>query len=174
MSSTHCDTPSSEGVNEGPLLPTPRRLHRLAEVRRRKRVTRKQLAEALRVDVEAVRQQEDESCDLRLSTLYQWQRLLGAPIGELLVDAGHPLALPPLGKRRISGMMKAALTILRESRQPMIRRMASTLLNQLLEMAPQLEGFVAAQGVSPSRNLDSQGRLLPGGLPVKLFMLPPE
>jgi hypothetical protein len=70
--------------------------------------------------------------------------------------------------------LKIALAVLQESRQPMIRRMASTLINQLVELEPRLANQMAAEGLTPDPQLDSQGRPLSGGLPIKLFMPPPE
>lgn len=178
MSSTHCDSPSPEGGRDGSLPLAPRKLHRLAEVRRRKGLTRKELADGLKIEVDSLKRLEEGNTDPTLSALHQWQRVLGATLAELLVDSSHPLSLPTLGNRRVKDMLKMAMAILKQSRQPTVRRLACTLVDQLLEIAPHLESLVAAEGGTRKNRIDSQGRLLPGKLPGKLsanlFLKPPE
>src|SRR6516162_8442772 len=62
-------------------------LHRLATVRRQQGISQRNIARRLNIDIATVRQQEEETTDLPLSTLYQWQRILEVPIAELLVDS---------------------------------------------------------------------------------------
>ena len=61
-------------------LPTshrlPRRLHRIADVRRLQGVTLRNVSRRLGLPLAAVRRQEQADCDLRLSDLMQWQEVL--------------------------------------------------------------------------------------------------
>ncbi|MGD9648987.1 MAG: hypothetical protein AB7U73_24965, partial [Pirellulales bacterium] len=73
-------------------------LHRLAEVRQMQHVTVRDAQRHLHLTPEEIRRQEQPDCDLRLSELYAWQRLLGVPIAELFADPGLNLS-PPVQKR---------------------------------------------------------------------------
>src|SRR5688572_7168637 len=53
-----------------------RPMHRISTVRQRQGVSLRSVARQLRIDVRRLRAQEDESADLMLSTLYQWQKVL--------------------------------------------------------------------------------------------------
>ncbi len=46
------------------------------------------------MDVKTVRQQEEETSDLRLSDLYRWQQALDVPVNELLTEDAEPLSRP--------------------------------------------------------------------------------
>jgi transcriptional regulator with XRE-family HTH domain len=113
-------------------------LHRLATVRRREGISRRTVARRLKTDVAQVKSQEDETADLLLSTLYQWQKVLDVPVTELLVDANDPLSGPVLKRAQLVRVMKTARTIFERTHQVSIRRMAQTLIEQLLELMPEL------------------------------------
>ena len=99
----------------GQLLPEAPRLHRLRSVRQSEGISRRAMARRLNVDLQSVTQQEDETADLSLSTLYRWQAALGLPIGELLVDPGPELSPPVLQRSQMLRVMKTALTIVEQA-----------------------------------------------------------
>jgi transcriptional regulator with XRE-family HTH domain len=138
--------------------PAPRPLHRLAEVRRLQGVTRRTIARRLNTDITTVKQQEQESADMLLSTLYAWQQVLEVPIGELLVDTEDALS-PPVAKRaQFVRLMKTATAILERSQQPSIKRMAQMLVEQLCEIMPELEGVSPWHAVGRRRTQDELGQ----------------
>ncbi len=116
-----------------------RPLHRLAQIREREGVSRRTIARRLHLDVADVKTQEQENADLLLSHLYEWQKVLDVPIGELLVESSDPLSMPVLKRARLVRLMKTARTILERAQQASIRRMAQVLIDQLLEIMPELE-----------------------------------
>jgi transcriptional regulator with XRE-family HTH domain len=134
-----------------------RPLHRLAAVRRLQGVSRRTLARRLNVDVSEVRQQEEETSDLSLSKLYQWQQALEVPIGELLVDSEDALSEPLLKRAQLVRLMKTALAMQEQADQDAIRLMAQTLIDQLLEIMPELRGVSAWHAVGKRRRLDELG-----------------
>jgi transcriptional regulator with XRE-family HTH domain len=113
-------------------------LHRLAEVRRLQGVSCRTLARRLNTSVEQIRLQEDEYTDVPVSKLYQWQEALDVPVSELLVESGDPLSTPVLRRAQLVRLMKTARTILERSQQLSIQRMAQVLVDQLVEVMPEL------------------------------------
>ena len=153
-----------------PISPPRQALHRLAAVRRERGLSRKAMAAKLHIDVEAVRQQEQETSDLRLSVLEQWRQALNVPLAELLVETSHPLALARIPERKTVELLKAVLAILNEAKQPGIRRMAHTLADQLVELRPELKSLAAQYGVGSEQLLDSQGQTVGHKLPLDVFL----
>lgn len=122
-----------------PFTPS-RPLQRLKEVRRQEQVSRATLARRLKTTVQEVERQEDETSDMLLSTLYQWQEALDVPVSELLVESEQPLSAPVLRRAQLLRIMKTVMTIQERSRQASVRRMAQMLAEQLVELMPELKG----------------------------------
>lgn len=136
---------------------TPIVLHRLAAVRRQQEISRRTVARRLGMEVSQVKAQERETSDLLLSRLYQWQQLLEVPITELLVEADDPLSEPVLKRAQLVRVMKTVLAILETSNQEPIQRMAETLVEQLTEIMPELEGVGPWHAVGERRRRDEFG-----------------
>ena len=135
-----------------------RPLHRLHKVRRLQGISRRTVARRLKTDVSQVKSQENETADILLSTLYQWQDVLEVPIEELLVEAGDELSPPVMKRAQMVRLMKTALAILKRTQQSTIQRMAQTLVDQLTELMPELEGIGAWHAVGKRRTQDELGQ----------------
>lgn len=152
-------------VSNGPSSPQPSGsqprvpLHRLAEVRIRQGVTRRTMARRMNVDVRTVKREEDPYNDLPLSVLYRWQRALQVPLVELLSDIEEPLSAPVLQRARLLRMMKTARAIQVRAKQPSVRYLADMLIQQLLEIMPELEGVNPWPG-GRSRKKDTLGEIV--------------
>ena len=115
-----------------------RPLHRLKEARRAEGISRRTMAKRMHTDVDAIAQQEDADRDLTLSTLYQWQEILKVPLCELLLDPDDSLS-PTVGKRaQMVRIMKTAKAILAQAGKAQIRHTAQMLVEQLIELMPEL------------------------------------
>lgn len=135
-------------------------LHRIAEVRRRQGVALRTVARVLNVDIEEAARQEQEHADLSLSTLQKWQVVLDVPVAELLVESDEILSAPVMERARLLRVMKTAATILEKADGPRIRRLAETLVKQLVEIMPELEGIGPwHEYVGPRRSRDECGRI---------------
>lgn len=134
------------------------RLHRLAEVRRRQRLSRRTVAQRMNVDVSTICEQEQGTADLQLSTLYQWQKVLGVPVAELLVEDDEALSPPIMKRAQMVRVMKTALSILERANQASIRCLAQNLVNQLQEMMPDLAGIRAWNLVGRKRSPHDYGQ----------------
>ena len=135
-----------------------RPLHRLHKVRRLQGISRRTVARRLKTDVSQVKSQENETADILLSTLYQWQDVLEVPVEELLVEAGDELSPPVMKRAQMVRLMKTALAILKRTQQSTIQRMAQTLVDQLTELMPELEGIGAWHAVGKRRTQDELGQ----------------
>ena len=157
MGTMNCSV--SKVVNpEGLTISTSRRpLHRLGTVRRLQGISRRTVARHLSIEVAMVRLQERETTDMLLSRLYEWQKVLDVPVAELLVEAGDPLSAPVLKRAQLVRVMKTALAMLEAAEQEPIRRMAQTMIDQLVEIMPELEGVGPWHAVGKRRRYDEFG-----------------
>ena len=97
---------------------------------------------------------------MRLSDLYRWQEVLDVPVEELLVEPGTSLSQPVMERARLLRLMKTATSILESSRSPGIKRMAQVMVEQLVEMMPELEAVTGWHTVGQRRRLDEYGQVV--------------
>jgi transcriptional regulator with XRE-family HTH domain len=135
-----------------------RPLHRLAEVRRVQGVSRRTVARRLHLDMASVKHMEQEDTDLSLSTLYEWQQVLDVPVNELLVEAEEPLSTPVMKRAQLLKLMKTAMAIKQRSGQGPIQRMAEVLVNQLVEIMPELAEVTPWHAVGKRRSQSELGQ----------------
>jgi len=103
--------------------------------------------------------QEAETANLRLSDLYMWQKALGVPVGELLSSPDSALSSPIRERAQLLRLMKSAASILQGGKTPAVRRMAQNMVNQLIEMMPELKCVDSWHSVGKRRGLDEYGRI---------------
>lgn len=137
----------------------PQQLHRIQEVRCRQGMSLRSAARQLGSDVRSIRAQEQPTCDLRLSDLHRWQAVLDVPIEELLVDTTAPLSRGVAERAKLVRIMKSALTIQESATSPALRRMADNLVEQLVDLMPELKEVSAWHSVGIRRSLDDLGRI---------------
>lgn len=154
------------------VLPTPRPLHRLRTAREQQGVSIRTAARYLGISVEAARAQELETADLSLTTLIRWQQLLEVPIANLLVDLDGPLSEPVLKRARMLKLMKTAGAIVQQAESAQVSRLANMMIDQLIEIMPELEGVSPWHVVGQRRTLDEYGRVAERTLPDGLFTDP--
>jgi transcriptional regulator with XRE-family HTH domain len=140
-----------------PSMPA-RRLHRLAEARRREGLTHRKVAGRLGVPVDVVKQQEDPASDMLLSELYRWQNALDVPAAELLSEPNGDLSPPVQLRARLLRVMKSARSIQERTRQASIRRLATMLVEQLVEIVPELKDTTAWPAVGQRRSNSELGQ----------------
>jgi transcriptional regulator with XRE-family HTH domain len=148
----------------------PRSLHRLATVRRLQGVARKALARSMKIGVAEIRRQEAETNDLPLSVLYQWQKVLGVPVAELLVEPEDSLSQPLVERAQLVRLMKTALAVLETADGDATRGMAQELVDQLIEVMPELQGVTAWNSVGERRRRDELGVAAIRTMPDDVFI----
>jgi len=170
MGLMNCSVSGTQGPNGLGIPIAARPLHRLATVRRLQGISRRTVARRLSIEVAQVKMQELETADMLLSRLYQWQNLLEVPVSELLVEAGDPLSKPVLRRAQLVRVMKTALAILEGTEREPVRRMAQTLIEQLTDIMPELEGVGPWHAVGERRRRDEFGVAADRRLSDDVFM----
>lgn len=145
-------------------------LHRISIVRRQQGVSLRSAARQMGTEVSRLRSQEEASSDLRLSDLYQWQRVLDVPIADLLVESTAPLSRPVMERARMVRLMKTATAILDQSTSPATQRMAENLVNQMVEIMPELADISPWHTVGQRRSLDEYGQAFERRIPDDLII----
>jgi transcriptional regulator with XRE-family HTH domain len=147
------NVPAPDAPSQFPVKP----LQRVAVVRRQQGISRRTLARRMNVELSTVREQESDTYDMTLSQLYEWQKALEVPVTELLVEADDNLTANIMLRAQLVRLMKSALAIQENARQESILRMVETLINQLLEIMPELSGVGPWHVVGKRRRLDELG-----------------
>jgi transcriptional regulator with XRE-family HTH domain len=132
--------------------------HRVAEVRRQQGVTLRNVARRLGIPLPVIRRQEQPDCDLRISDLLRWQEVLEVPVAELLVEGDGQLSGPVLERSRMVKLMKTAAAIRERSSDPGIARMVAMLVEQILEIMPELADVTPWHSVGQRRTREDLGR----------------
>jgi hypothetical protein len=150
----------------------PRHFHRIAEVRRLQGVTLRNVARRLGLPLAVVRRQEEPDCDLRLSDLLKWQSVLEVPVAELLVEGEGQLSGPVLQRSRMVKLMKTAAAIRERTEATSVGRMVTMLIDQILELMPELADVTPWHTVGQRRSLGDVGRT--GRCPIsdEVFRMP--
>jgi hypothetical protein len=147
-----------------------RQMHRINTIRQREGVSLRSASRRMHVDIRSLRAQEDESNDIMLSTLYQWQQVLDVPIQELLVDSSEPLTPVVLQRARMVKVMKTVAAIRERAEQKSVGRLAEMLVEQLLEIMPELKDVSPWHSVGQRRTANELGRAADRRLPDDFFM----
>lgn len=144
-----------------PKQPSDRRsaMHRIREVRETEGITLSAMSRRMNCTVTELKKQEQEDCDLRLSDLYRWQSALKVPVKDLLSEPDYGLTEVLRHRACLTRVVKTAKSLVRSSETPAVRRLAETLVEQLLEIMPELKD----QGAWPDR-----GVLRPANEPGRL------
>jgi len=161
MSTAHHHTETSLGPvcpSVVPLTDRQRALHQIAAVRRREGLSRRAVARRMGIDIQTVRDEELQTTDMPLSRLYQWQAALGVPVAELLSDGDTSLSPPVLKRAQILRIMKTAAAIRERATTLPIQRMAQMLVEQILEIMPELKDVSPWNAVGQRRTLDDLGQ----------------
>jgi transcriptional regulator with XRE-family HTH domain len=143
--------------------------HRIAEVRRQQGVTLRNVARRLGIPLPVVRRQEQADCDMRLSELLRWQEVLEVPVAELLVEGDGQLSGPVLARSRMVKLMKTAAAIRERSHDPSIERMVAMLVEQILEIMPELADVTPWHTTGQRRTRDELGRTARMVVPEEAF-----
>lgn len=146
-----------------------RRFHRIADVRRQQGVTIRNVARRLGIEIAVIRRQEQPDCDLRLSDLQRWQEVLEVPVAELLEEGEGQLSGPVLERSRMLKLMKTAAAIRERTGGTPVGRIVAMLIEQILEIMPELRDVTPWHTVGQRRTLDDLGRTARHIVPEDLF-----
>jgi transcriptional regulator with XRE-family HTH domain len=164
MSIVHEQASSAPAATDASIVPPttgpPKRMHRIATVRQEQGVSLRSASRQMGRTMSTVRMQEDEANDLRISDLLKWQQVLGVPLQDLLVDPGATLSTPVMERARLLRLMKTAAAIKETADSVGTQRLADMLIQQLVEVMPELKEVSAWHSVGQRRSLDEYGRIV--------------
>lgn len=144
-------------------------LHRIADVRRQQQVSLRTVARRLGMPMSEVRRQEMSGCDMKLSDLLRWQQVLEVPVADLLVEAEGQLSAPVLERARMVKIMKTAAAIRERTRGSATGRLVLMLIEQLVELMPEIKGVAPWPDSGQRRTRDDFGRTARYPVPDDLF-----
>jgi len=157
MDGAVADEPPRNGERPRPHRAT-KNLHRIAEVRRQQGVTLRNVARRLGIELAVIRRQEQADCDVRVSDLLLWQQVLEVPMAELLVEGEGQLSGPVLERSRMVKLMKTAAAIRERTGGTPVGRLVEMLIDQILEIMPELRDVTPWHTVGQRRTLEELGR----------------
>jgi hypothetical protein len=118
------------------------------------------------------RRQEQPDSDLRITDLHRWQEVLEVPVAELLVEGDGQLSGPVLERSRMVKLMKTAAAIRERTEGQPVGRMVTMLIEQILEIMPELSDVTPWHTVGQRRTLDDIGRAGRMLVPEEVFRRP--
>lgn len=172
--------PASHAATESVPLPTPAtpakasskaaaRLHRLREVREQQGVSVRTVARHLHMDAGEVRQQETATSDLKLSDLYRWQTVLDVPISTLLVEDSDPLSPAIAQRAKLVRIMKTVVAMSEDPHSAGVKTFIKNLLDQLVDLMPELKEVGAWPSVGQRRTTEELGRIMEQPISSRMF-----
>lgn len=144
-------------------------IHRLSEVRQQQGVSIRSVARKMGITMQEVRAQEAPGSDLRLSDLLWWQQVLDVPLADLLVDNEAPLSPTVNQRASLLRVMKTAKALSENVKDAKSKRMADMLVDQLVEVMPELKEVSAWHSVGQRRTQEEMGRIAERTIPDSLF-----
>ena len=154
----HARTPDGAPAGATPNRDGARRFHRIQEIRRREGMSLRSAARQLGCDTRTVRMQELSTTDLRISDLHRWQKALDVPIAELLCESEQALSGPVMERARMVRLMKTAAAIQERAAGGPVGRLAEMLVEQLVEIMPELKEVGPWHSVGQRRATNEFGR----------------
>lgn len=127
-----------------------KKLHQIAAVRRSQGGSLLNCARRLGITLQEARYQEQPTTDLTLSQLMAWKDVLDVPLSEILGESGDFLENPVRNRAMMVKVMKTAKQILQTAHESRIKFMGQTLVDQLVELMPELEHISAWPDVGQS------------------------
>ncbi|MGI9430379.1 MAG: hypothetical protein ACR2NM_17080 [Bythopirellula sp.] len=119
--------------------------------------------------IQEVRAQEDATTDLRISDLLKWQAILEVPLADLLTDNNGPLSEPVGNRASMLRVMKTAKAIQESTGDDSVKRLANMLVEQLVQIMPELAEVSAWHTVGQRRTQEEVGRIVERSIPDSFF-----
>ena len=156
--------------NPAPSARKPAALHRLAAVRSQMGISPHSMARRLGISIADLKSQEEAGADLPLAVLYQWRDALGVPLSELLEEPEAPLSPPIAFRSQMLRLMKTVLLLKPQPAPTETQRTIQTLIDQMIELMPELRKVSAWQGVSRGRRRTDLGQAALRGISEDFFL----
>jgi hypothetical protein len=101
--------------------------------------------------------------------LYRWKESLNVPISELLKEDVGEVSSPVMFRGKLLRVMRTAVTILKRTRNAATHRRAQFMVEQLIEIMPELKDTTPWPSVGKRRNRRDLGRAAQLRLPADVI-----
>lgn len=133
-------------------------VNRIALVRQQQEMSLRSVARHTGVDVRTLRKQEKPTANLTLTELTNWANALDVPVKDLIDVPGQGLASPIQQRAQLIRIMKSAVSIQENADCESMQAFADTLVSQLVELMPELDGISAWPTYGQRRGSEEVGR----------------
>ena len=141
-------------------------VNRIALVRQQQEMSLRSVARHTGVDVRTLRKQEKPTANLTLTELTNWANALDVPVKDLIDVPDQGLASPIQQRAQLIRIMKSAVSIQENADCESMQAFADTLVSQLLELMPELDGISAWPTYRQRRGSEEVGRTAEQYMPV--------
>ncbi len=132
-------------------------MHQIAAVRRSQDLSITHCARRLGISVQEARRQERPDSDLTISQLMAWREVLDVPFSELLLQENDFISDPIRNRAKMLKVMKFAKQIKQIARETRVQSVCKMLIEQLVEVMPELEQVAAWPDVGQSHEAKTHG-----------------
>ena len=141
-------------------------VNRIAVVRQQQEMSLRSVARHTGVDVRTLRKQEKPTANLTLTELTNWANALDVPVKDLIDVPGQGLTSPIQQRAQLIRIMKSAVSIQENADCESMQAFADTLVSQLVELMPELDGISAWPTYGQRRGSEEVGRAAEQYMPV--------
>jgi len=141
-------------------------VNRIALVRQQQEMSLRSVARHTGVDVRTLRKQEKPTANLTLTELTNWANALDVPVKDLIDVPGQGLTSPIQQRAQLIRIMKSAVSIQENADCESMQAFADTLVSQLVELMPELDGISAWPTYGQRRGSEEVGRAAEQYMPV--------
>jgi len=143
-------------------------VNRIAAVRQQQEMSLRSVARHTGIDVRTLRKQEKPTANLTLTELSNWAQALDVPVKDLIDVPEQGLANPIQKRAQLIRVMKSAVSIQETADTEGMQAFADTLVSQLVEIMPELEGVTAWPTYGQRRGSEEVGRTAERHLQVQI------
>jgi transcriptional regulator with XRE-family HTH domain len=141
-------------------------VNRIALVRQQQEMSLRSVARHTGVDVRTLRKQEKPTANLTLTELTNWANALDVPVKDLIDVPDQGLASPIQQRAQLIRIMKSAVSIQENADCESMQAFADTLVSQLIDLMPELDGISAWPTYGQRRGSEEVGRTAEQYMPV--------
>jgi len=134
-------------------------VNRIAFVREQQEMTLRSVSRHTGIDVRTLRKQEKPTANLTLTELSKWSEALDVPVANLIEEPESTLDNPVKKRAAMVRIMRSAVSISEEASSEKMSALADTLVSQLVDLMPELEGLSAWPQYGQRRGPEEVGRV---------------
>ncbi|MDA7951343.1 MAG: hypothetical protein MPJ24_07620 [Pirellulaceae bacterium] len=136
-----------------------RHYHRIQEVRKEQGTALRTVARNMKIGIKRARYEELPTTNLDVEALVRWQKVLKVPLDEMLEESHEILSRPVQERAQLVRMMKTVVSMQETAETAPLQRMVQTLIDQFIELMPELAEVTSWHSLGQRRSLKEYGRV---------------